>query len=227
MLARIKATKKKGYVKTHRKGDTGIGKTLEDLLGIKENNIPGPNGKRIELKSARQNSKSMLTFLTKAPLPSKANSALLQAVGYPAANGKKHLHTTLNALSFNTIKTKSGLMVEAKRNKVVIIDADGKEYGYWDRNMLKEAFERKLPSIAYVKADSKGTGANEQFWYNEAWILNGFSFANFIKLLKNGTILVDVRIGRYPNGSPHDHGTGFRVKLNKLDLCFSNRKKIM
>ena len=29
--------------KTHRKSDTGIGKTLEDLLGIKENNIASPN----------------------------------------------------------------------------------------------------------------------------------------------------------------------------------------
>lgn len=27
-----------GWIKTHRSGPTGIGKTLEDLLGIPENN---------------------------------------------------------------------------------------------------------------------------------------------------------------------------------------------
>ena len=32
-----------GYLKSHRSGDTGIGKTLEDLLGIDENNISGPD----------------------------------------------------------------------------------------------------------------------------------------------------------------------------------------
>jgi len=35
--------------------------------------------------------------------------------------------------------------------------------------------------------------------------------------------LVDIRIGQYPDGRPHDHGTGFRVLPDKLDLCFSNR----
>ena len=47
----------------------GIGKTLEDLLGIKENNFPGPDGITTELKSARKNSKSMLTLFTKSPDP--------------------------------------------------------------------------------------------------------------------------------------------------------------
>ena len=32
-----------GWITTHRAGPTGIGKTLEDLLGIQENNIDGPD----------------------------------------------------------------------------------------------------------------------------------------------------------------------------------------
>ena len=34
----IKEIKECGFVKTHRVDNTGIGKTLEDLLGIKEKN---------------------------------------------------------------------------------------------------------------------------------------------------------------------------------------------
>ena len=82
MVDSLKKIKKAGFVKTHRSGNTGIGKTLEDLLGIKENNIPGPNGEKIELKSARANASSMLTLFTKSPLPKKANSVLLQTTGY-------------------------------------------------------------------------------------------------------------------------------------------------
>ncbi|MCK4829386.1 hypothetical protein KA005_77395, partial [bacterium] len=61
LIKRLHSIKEMGYIKTHRSGNTGIGKTLEDLLGITENNIPGPNAAMIELKSARKNAKSMLT----------------------------------------------------------------------------------------------------------------------------------------------------------------------
>ena len=54
----IKELKEHGFVKTHRSGNTGIGKTLEDLLGIEENNFPGPDGIITELKSGRKYSKS-------------------------------------------------------------------------------------------------------------------------------------------------------------------------
>ena len=227
MLDKIRAIKKLEYVKTHRNGNTGIGKTLEDLLGITENNIPGPNGKMIELKSARTDATSMLTLFTKSPMPAKANLLLLNKVGYKSSKGRKELHTTLNALDFNNIKGKPGLQISVKRNKLVIIDPKGNEYGYWDKETLKKSFERKLPKIVYVKAESRGKGAKEEFWYNEAWLLNGFSFANFIKLINDGVVLVDVRIGQYPDGRPHDHGTGFRVSPRKLDMCFSNRKRIV
>ena len=35
LVTKLQEVKKKGYVPTHRQGDTGIGKTLEDLLGIR------------------------------------------------------------------------------------------------------------------------------------------------------------------------------------------------
>jgi hypothetical protein len=78
IIKKLKEIKKMGYIKTRRAGNTGVGKTLEDLLGIKENNIPGPNAHMIELKAARKNASSMLTLFTKSPLPPKANSVLLE-----------------------------------------------------------------------------------------------------------------------------------------------------
>jgi len=228
LIQRLRAIKKMGYVKTHRVGYTGVGKTLEDLLGITENNIPGPNAAMIELKSARKNAKSMLTLLTKSPLPQKANSVLLKRFGYESARGnkRKELHTTVNAQKFNTLKGKSGFKIDIQKEKVNLITIEGEVVGYWDKETLRKSFERKLPKLLYVKADARGKGSNEEFWFNEAWLLSGFDFDNFIHLLKEGVIFVDIRIGQYPDGRPHDHGTGFRVFPDKLDLCFSHRKKI-
>jgi len=218
-----------GYVRTHREGNTGIGKTLEDLLGIEENNIPGPNAEMIELKSARKGASSMLTLFTKSPLPKKANSVLLQKSGYESAQGneRKELHTTVNAKEFNQLKGKLGFKIKIEGDRVNLITPQNEIVAYWDKETLKKSFERKLPQLVYVKAETKGSGSNEEFWYNEAWFLNGFNFDNFIGLLKQGTILVDIRIGQYPDGRTHDHGTGFRVFPDKLDLCFKYREKIL
>jgi hypothetical protein len=229
LVSKLKEIKDMGYVKTHRSGDTGIGKTLEDVLGIEENNIPGPNGRMIELKSARKTATSMLTLFTKSPLPRRANSILLQKYGYPSSRGnnRKELHTTVNAKSYNTLKGKIGFKIDIKEDRVELVSASREVLGYWNKHTLAKSFERKLPKLLYVKADSRGSGESEEFWFSEAWLLTGFDFPNFVELLKEGQILVDIRIGQYADGRPHDHGTGFRVSPDKLDLCFSHRERVV
>ena len=74
--------KELGWIKTHRAGPTGIGKTLEDLLEIPENNIDGPDFGDYELKSARINSPSMLTLFTKTPEPKGAIKRLHKEFSY-------------------------------------------------------------------------------------------------------------------------------------------------
>lgn len=230
LLVELKKVKELGFVTTHRSGNTGIGKTLEDLLGIEENNIPGPNGHQTELKSARKGSTSMLTLFTKAPMPEKINIKLLEKFGRESTNGGKSLHTTFDAVLRTTLYGGEGFMVNINDSRIEINHPD---YGdmntpYWEKQELERAFIGKYPqNLLYVKADCKGTGDNEEFHFNEAWLMSGFSFDNFIKLLQEGKILVDIRIGQYPDGRPHDHGTGFRVFPDNLDLCFSNRKKVI
>lgn len=51
--------KQMGWIRTHRSGNTGIGKTLEDLLDIQENNYQEPDFGEYELKASRSNSNSM------------------------------------------------------------------------------------------------------------------------------------------------------------------------
>ena len=91
-----------GWIKTHRSGPTGIGKTLEDL-GIPENNLDEPDFGEYELKSCRLNSQSMLTMFTRAPQPARANTHLRKKYGYSSNaynNNEKVLHSTLTAARF-------------------------------------------------------------------------------------------------------------------------------
>lgn len=90
---------------------------------------------------------------------------------------------------------------------------------------VKQRFEDKLPAL--VLADRKETGADEQFHFNEAYLLKDFSFDLFKKMVKKDQIVVDFRMYYRPNGSVRNHGTGFRVKINKLYNCFKTKIKLV
>ena len=51
---RLKEISSKGYIKTLRAGDTGVGFTLESLLDIPANSNKSPDFKGIEIKSSRK-----------------------------------------------------------------------------------------------------------------------------------------------------------------------------
>lgn len=232
-----------GYVQSHRKGPTGIGKTLEDLLGITENNIAGPDFATYELKAGRKESSSMITLFTKAPMPPGANKRLLETFGYmqrkvPIAYKQlsitgeevkplipitdKELHTTVDALKPNSVGLKLGI----KENRLYIENSKNVE-AYWDNIILRTAFEQKYHKLIYVLADHKMESGKEQFWYNEAFLLDGFSFERFSELVVEGKMKVDIRIGHYSHGGLHDHGTAFRILPKYLPRCFKTIEKIL
>lgn len=235
-IERFTEIRNMGWITTHRAGRTGIGKTLEDLLGIVENNIQGPDFGDYELKSARKNSNSMLTLITKSPDTRSANSVLRLTYGYSSNaydNDEKVLHSTLNAVNFTPIaNTGHYLKVTPVDDKIYIEDEEGLTDIYWSIDILKRQLDRKLGNrFLYVKADSRGVGANEQFLFESAYLVEGFSAEKIIDLLNAGSIYVDLRIGQYHggrnDGKTHDHGTGLRIKEKDQPLLFERIIKLV
>ena len=55
LIKELQRIKESGWIKNARPGNVGgIGNTLEDLLGIEENNLPIPNASEWELKTQRK-----------------------------------------------------------------------------------------------------------------------------------------------------------------------------
>lgn len=228
--------KEQGWIKTHRSGSTGIGKTLEDLLGIPENNVDGPDFGDYELKSCRLGSNSMLTIFTKTPQPKGAANTLRMTFGYSSNaydNDEKVLHSTLSADRYVAIAdTGHRLKINCDPSQISIVAEDGKEYAYWTRENLRKAFEKKYKNkFVYVKAKSKGMGTNEQFCFVEAYEVSDFHYDAFVELLEKGKIYVDLRIGQYhggaKNGQTHDHGTGFRIRESDQSSLFKTNRRIV
>jgi hypothetical protein len=225
---KLKEIKGLGFVKSHRVGDTGIGKTLEDLLEIKENNIPLPDiGEVAELKAYRKSALSMLTLFTLEPLPKGGDRdrMLLDNFGYSRRqNGRpKELHSTLSNKRFNN----QGLKLKVEKDKVRVVGRGKKLNIFWPMEDLEKKFEAKLPALVYVLAEAKIKNSNEFFHFNEAYFLEGFDFEHFKKMVKKDAIVADFRMYYRPNGSVRNHGTGFRVKINQLYNCFEKKVKLI
>ena len=242
-LERINKIEALRYVQTHREGPTGIGKTLEDLLEIKENNIAGPDFSNCELKATRKNSSSMITLFTKKFQPDSGKK-LIHEYGYKQRKtvtnykqqtltgeepgtasipiGDKELHVTVDSLKPNSL----GLKLSVGKDRVYIENSKNIE-AYYDFTVLEQALKKKYNNLIHVMADHKTMQNKEYFWYNEAYFYQDFKFETFLQLIREGKMKVDIRIGHYPNGNPHDHGTGLRIMPQYLSQCFDSVKRIL
>jgi len=228
VIQRLREIREEGYIKTHRAGDTGIGKTLEDLLGIEENNISLPDIGEIELKSQRLDTGSMLTIATKAPQPRSANRRLHDSYKYLDNEGDWCLHSTAygskpNNLSFQLVFVGDKLVLQNEKG----IEA------YWPMSVFDEVLKSKSGSILLVFAERKGyrKNINEHFHYTEAHLLSGLNISKFEAAIQNDKLKVDTRIGTYKSGKSkgkyHDHGTGFRINKNNFLQLFDSYHQII
>ena len=232
----------KGFIQSHRSGDTGIGKTLEDELGIEENSVQTSDIGDVELKANRIDSNSKLTLFTKAPdIRGVNNKILRKKYGYKTDesrelnNDVQILHTSVNEISFNTLNGKPFMKLTAKDDRLYLEHAEDGilEDVYWDKEQLKKVFDKKYPAkkMYHVQAESKMEGGEEAFHFIEACCLENFSADKMLDGLLSGELEIDIRLGIYASGKrkgkPHDNGTAIRVSSNKLDNCFDKKKKLL
>ena len=70
LIEKLQTIARQGWIANARHGNVGgIGNTLEDLLEIKENNLPIPNAAEWELKAQRIHSTSLTTLFHSEPSP--------------------------------------------------------------------------------------------------------------------------------------------------------------
>lgn len=218
-----------GYIPTLRKGDTGVGQTLEQHLGLTENNLCLPDiGGKIELKAFRKRTESMLTLFTKEPLSDYGRGRdryLLNTFGYDSSEDDRilNLYTTISANNFNS----QGFSLEVSEEGLFLVHAEEDLNIYWPHELLKDVFEQKLPELVVVLADTKDSDFNETFHYNEAYYLRGFSFYGFMTNILEGNIKVDLRMHMKVDDRVRNHGTAFRIVKSELYNCFDNKLRIL
>lgn len=253
LIKKFKEIEVMGWVPNARKGNHGgIGNTLEDLLGIAENNLPIPNAAEWELKTQRLNSTSLTTLFHIEPSPRAIRfvpQVLLPMYGWAhQEDGKKYpkgemsFRQTIHA----NVRSDRGFKVvidRAERKILISFDAGSvdirhkvwlesvkKRIGfgeldpqpYWGFDDLEHKAGTKLLNTFYVQAEVKTERKKEYYHYTKVMMLQKFNFEGFLKAMEEGLILVD-----FDARTGHNHGTKFRMRQNSLPMLYEKTKVII
>lgn len=242
LIAELKRIAAQGWIENRRHGNQGgIGNTLEDLLGIAENNLPIPNAAEWELKSQRLNTTSLTTLFHIEPSPRAIGfvpQLLLPMYGWKHTEaGKKYPASEMSfrqTIHGNSPSDRGFIVKIDRKEKKVLISFNAKKVTekhtiwlkkvdeniglkeldpqpYWGFDDLANKAGTKLLNCFYVQAECKKQDDKEFYHYTKVMMLQKFNFDGFLKALEKGNILVD-----FDARTGHNHGTKFRMRQNCL-----------
>lgn len=235
--------RKKGWIKTKRKNnDGGIGNTLEDLLGLKENNLPLPNASEWELKAQRKNTSSLITLFHTEPSPRAFKfipSVLLPKYGWTHkeaglkySRNEKSFRQTINARMFSD--RGFSIQVDKKEKKVIVVFDSSKvdviKHKNWLNTVETRVGLKNLDPAPYWGFDDlfhiAGTKLHNCFFVQAVTKkIDGqehFYYENIymLKKLDLNHFIENIALGNiyidFDARTGHNHGTKFRLKKDHL-----------
>jgi hypothetical protein len=214
--------KNQGFIRTKRNGPTGVGFTLETLLGIEENNISSPDLGEIELKAQRENHTGMTTLFT---FNNKAwQMKPLEAIkkyGSPDVNGRMGLYYTAS-----TTPNSAGLFLNIDDDDLTIRSIDGNVITKWSLSDIVNKFLDKVSNVLLVKARVELRENIEFFHFHRARLLSRGTTELILKnAFNNGQLLIDLRL--HDKGtSARNHGTAFRIYEQNIDELYGRVEEV-
>lgn len=223
LLAKLKEIAAMGYLKSLVNHDTGVGRTLEHLLGIPMNSKKTPDYKGIELKAFRSNKNTRKGLFGKTPnwklSKLKSRVEILDEFGY-WEKGVFRLYNTIRGTGRNA----QGLILKIDHKKDWLIEnSDRKHIGdflIWELEVLRNSLLRKHKETFWIETDSKFEDGNEYFKYKAVEHTKNPMVSQLETLLENGIITLDYPIKREDDGSVIDKGCNFKLKRTSSGLLF-------
>ncbi|MDR1452617.1 MAG: MvaI/BcnI family restriction endonuclease [Candidatus Margulisbacteria bacterium] len=254
LIEKLKEISALGFVQNKRQGSAGgVGNTLEDLLGIEENNLPIPNAAEWELKAQRKNTTALTTLFHIEPSPRAIRfvpQMLLPKYGWKHQNaGKKY---PVNEKSFRqTIQGQSRsdrgfkVVVDCENKKVLIsFDAnsvDVQQHKEWLNSVKRNIGLTELDPQPYWGFDDlahkAGTKLHNAFYVQaDVKTEQGIEFYHYNKIMMlqkfnfagflKALEAANVFVD-FDARTGHNHGTKFRLKQNALPMLYEKQTVIL
>ena len=227
LLKKLSEIEKMGYVRSLRRGNTGIGYTFESLVGLEETNIPIPDiGGRVEIKTTRKDSSSLVTLFTfNRAVWQKKQKEIVSQFGYEDKKGRM----ALKSMIFFDRPNSLGLFLEIDESKNIIrlIASNNELLAEWDVYVVVGVFSSKLSRLLFVLADRKIVQGREEFHFNEAYLLTNPNPRSFLNAFRNSLVGIDIRMHLKENGTVRNRGTGFRMREKDMIELYGNKRKLL
>jgi hypothetical protein len=227
LTRKIEKLKDLGWIRSYRRGNTGVGHTMEGLLGYGENPLALPDWGIFEIKTTRRDSKTPVTLLSKTPkrIPGISREEFMRDHGYWDEERKRQaLYCTLNAIKENSL----GWILSISRAEGLINFIHNKEViATQDVSSLQKKFEEKITNLVLIIADRKKDGKDEYFRYSEAYLLAKADIDRLLDLLESGDITFDWRMHLKKSGTVRDHGPGYRMLETKLPKLYNHIERLV
>lgn len=244
----------RGWVTSKRtKNDGAVGNTLEDLLGIPENNLAIANTVDWELKAQRKKSSSLATLFHMDPQPRKPLTYVAQHLlpNYGWAHkeaGKKYPNSELSfratltgsrftdrgfSISINSTESRVELVFDLKK-----ADVKHKE---WLRGVKKKQGKNTVEQVAFwtfeeLQMKCSGKIKNTIYILADSRKVDGFEEFKYEEVwlledfvfnnLLKGIISGNVFVD-FDARTGHNHGTKFRVFRKDWPILFSKVTQIV
>lgn len=227
LLEKLQILSKQGALKAIKSGDTAIGMTIEQALGIPANSSPYPDYKGIELKSARLNKTSNRSTLF-AQVPDwsisilKSSKEIVDKYGYQRDNDLK-LYCTLSANKYNS----QGLGFDIDFNNDMLHEVHEKDGNIvsWLGQTLRNKLLEKHRETFWIKADTRSMSGDEYFSLKSVTHTKNPLASQFLLLMEQQIITMDHLIKRKDmTGKTTEKGPLFKIKPQHLELLFPEPK---
>lgn len=213
----------RGFMKTHRSGDTAVGHLLETELGISANSSKAPDYKGIEIKSTRARVQSRHTMFAKVPdwhmstLTSTAE--FLDLFGYDR-RGFPELNCEVGAKRANS----QGLRLRVSADETVLEEfCESRHSAFrlrWTLESLRTALKRKHAETFWVKATSELRHDGEYVRFDSIVHTSKPVLNQVVPLLASGAITVDHLISKKPGKGVKEQGPLFKIADREFDALF-------
>lgn len=211
----------KGFLKSLRKGPTGIGFTFETLMGLDENNLALPDIDGIEIKAHRDNSGSMITLFTFNKKVWQINPIeAIRKYGSYDDNRRLGMYYTMS-LTPNS----AGLFLTVNNEEISVQHISGEIIATWQLSTLAERFSQKIPALLLISAHTEERAGIEYFHFYRGQLMRDTTKELLSELFRTGNLLVDLRL-HDKETMARNHGTGFRTFEDKLSLLFKKIEDI-
>ena len=230
LLDKFDDIKERGWIDSLRAGDTGIGYTLETLLGIKENNDQQADFKGIEIKckgkkEGEHSTNTKLNLFQAGPnwLLDATAKELIRILGKPGDDGLFACYSQVTVTPNNL-----GLLLEILRaNEKIDLHKSADALGYWTFPQLAKRLAEKHSRAAFVTAHVRSTKSKSQFAYKELVYCDRPSIDRFVNLVAARNIVFEFTMSEKPDGKIRNHGYPWRlVRSELLDQLFAFQIKL-